>query len=43
MIAELQSKDKKPNFDKLTLEDKILSLHKQLVNAAKQAGITLPK
>jgi len=42
MIAELQ-KSPLRNFDKLSVEDKILTLYKQLLNAAKQAGITLPR
>jgi len=43
MIAELQSKPQNSKFDKLPLENKILLLHEQLVAAAKQAGVTLPK
>jgi hypothetical protein len=43
MIANLQ---KSPNdgssFQKLNLEKKILKLHFELVEAAKQAGVTLP-
>jgi ABC-type phosphate transport system auxiliary subunit len=43
MISDLQKNaagDK--SFEKLSLEKKILQLHKQLTNAAKQAGINLP-
>jgi hypothetical protein len=42
MIADLQ-KASNSSFDKLTVEGKILTLYKQLLVAAKQAGVTLPK
>jgi hypothetical protein len=43
MIADLQ-KSQKPDkdFSKLSIENKILKLHSQLIEAAKQAGVTLP-
>jgi len=44
MIAELQSgviTDK--TFQKLTVEQKLLRLNAELLAAAKQAGITLPR
>lgn len=44
MISELQSKmipDKQ--FQKLSLEEKLLKLNSELLAAAKQAGITLPR
>ena len=43
MITDLQkTPDKGSSFQKLNLEKKILKLHAELVEAAKQAGITLP-
>jgi peptidoglycan hydrolase CwlO-like protein len=43
MIANLQKTSKtKQAFQKLSLEDKILDLHTDLVEAAKQAGVRLP-
>ena len=43
MISELQknSGGDEP-FQKLSIEQKILRLHTELVKAAKQAGVTLP-
>lgn len=44
MIAELQSStitDK--NFKKRSIEEKLLTLNAELLAAAKQAGITLPR
>lgn len=44
MIADLQSKtitDK--SFRRRTLEQRILTLHTELLAAAKQAGVTLPR
>lgn len=44
MIAQLQGRvisDKK--FEKLSLEDKLLTVNSELLAAAKQAGITLPR
>lgn len=44
MISDLQSKmipDKQ--FQKLNLEEKLLKLNSELLAAAKQAGITLPR
>ncbi|MEK7152876.1 MAG: hypothetical protein AAB834_02940 [Patescibacteria group bacterium] len=43
MIANLQkSADNGKPFEKLNLEKKILKLHSELVEAATQAGVTLP-
>jgi cell shape-determining protein MreC len=43
MIADLhRNTDKNDSFHKLSLEKKILNLHSDLVEAAKQAGVTLP-
>ncbi|HKR81707.1 MAG TPA: hypothetical protein VJR27_01770 [Candidatus Saccharimonadales bacterium] len=43
MIAHIQkSPDPIANLQKLTLEEKLLKLHSELVEAANQAGITLP-
>lgn len=43
MINDLQkTPDSGNSFQKLNLEKKILKLHSELVDAAKQAGITLP-
>ena len=44
MLANLQGKVV-PNkeFQKLTLEQKLLKLNSELLSAAKQAGITLPR
>jgi hypothetical protein len=44
VISDLQNKslpDKR--FQKLSLEDKLLKLNSELLAAAKQAGITLPR
>jgi len=44
MIANLQDKPVTENeFEKLSIEKKILELNSKLVSAAKQAGITLPR
>ena len=43
MIFKLESTGLDKKFDKLTLEEKILTLNTKLVYAAKQAGITLPR
>jgi cell shape-determining protein MreC len=43
MIANLQkTPSSESSFRKLNLEKKILKLHSELVEAAKQAGVTLP-
>lgn len=42
MIASIQSSPDATNLQKLNLEEKILKLHSELVEAANQAGITLP-
>ena len=43
MIDDVQKKSSGfGSFEKLSLEKKMLQLHKQLVLAAKQAGIKLP-
>lgn len=43
MIAELQKKSEgNEGFQKLSIEKKILRLHTELVEAARQAGVTLP-
>lgn len=43
MIAELQKKSEdSESFQKLNIEKKILKLHAELVEAARQAGIALP-
>lgn len=43
MIAELQNANKSSqSMKKLTLEEKILKMHSELVEAARQAGVTLP-
>ncbi len=43
MIANLEKKTKTDlNFDKLSLEKKIIHFHNEIVAVAKQAGITLP-
>jgi uncharacterized protein (UPF0335 family) len=43
MIADAQKNaSSNGSFDKLSLEKKMLQLHKQLVYAAEQAGIKLP-
>lgn len=42
MITELQKSPKNTSFQKLNLENKILKLHADLVEAAKQAGVNLP-
>ncbi len=44
MIADLQhSSITDKDFKKLSLEKKLLTLNSELINAAKQAGITLPR
>ena len=44
MIADLQhSTITDKDFKKLSLEKKLLTLNAELINAAKQAGITLPR
>jgi hypothetical protein len=44
MISALQhSTITDKDFKKLTLEKKLLTLNAELINAAKQAGITLPR
>ena len=43
MISGLENTTFDRKFDKLSLENKILSLNSKLINAAKQAGITLPR
>ncbi len=43
MIAELQKTvGGNESFQKLSIEKKILRLHAELLEAAKQAGVTLP-
>ncbi len=42
MLADIQKESSNSTFKKTTLEDKILRLHTELVDAAKQANITLP-
>jgi len=43
MITEIQKNSKnRQSFQKLSLEEKLLNLHTDLVEAAKQAGVTLP-
>jgi methyl-accepting chemotaxis protein len=43
MIADIQMNSKnRQSFQKLSLEEKLLNLHADLVEAAKQAGVTLP-
>jgi len=42
MIASIQKSPDATNLHKLNLEEKILKLHSDLVEAANQAGITLP-
>ena len=44
MISGLQhSGITKPSFKKLTIENKLLRLNTELIEAAKQVGITLPR
>ena len=44
MIADLQhSSITNKDFKKLSLEKKLLTLNAELISAAKQAGITLPR
>lgn len=44
MIAELQSgMVSNKQFQKLSLEEKLLKLNSDLLTAAKQAGVTLPR
>ncbi|HJP81180.1 MAG TPA: hypothetical protein VJ841_02200 [Candidatus Saccharimonadales bacterium] len=44
MIAELQSKiEPDSTFQKMTIEQKLLKLNTELLAAAKQAGISLPR
>lgn len=42
MIAELQTSPENTSFEKLKLENKIIKLHSDLVEAARQAGVNLP-
>jgi len=42
MLASIQKSPGATNLQKLNLEEKILKLHSDLVEAANQAGITLP-
>ncbi len=42
MIASIQRSPDVTNLQKLNLEEKILKLHSDLVEAANQAGINLP-
>jgi uncharacterized Fe-S cluster-containing radical SAM superfamily enzyme len=43
MLADVQKNSKsRQSFQKLSLEEKIVNLHTDLVEAAKQAGVTLP-
>ena len=43
MLADFHKEDnRKSNFQKSSLEGKILRLHSELIEAAKQAGVTLP-
>jgi len=43
MITELQKKSESDEpFRKLSIEKKLLTLHAELVEAARQAGVTLP-
>jgi hypothetical protein len=43
MIADLKkNSSSKQSFQKLSLETKILNLHSDLVEAARQAGVKLP-
>ena len=42
MIASIQKSPDTTNLQKLNIEEKILKLHSELVEAANQAGITLP-
>ena len=42
MIANIQKSPDAANLQKLGLEEKILKLHSELVEAANQAGVTLP-
>ena len=43
MISDIQKNSRnRQSFEKLSLEEKLLNLHTDLVEAAKQAGVTLP-
>lgn len=42
MISELQKTPRNTSIQKLSLENKILKLHADLVEAARQAGVKLP-
>ena len=42
MLADLQKSPNGESFQKLNLEKKILKLHSEIVEAAKQAGVILP-
>jgi hypothetical protein len=43
MLADLQKQNSDKNdFKKTSIEEKILRLHSELIEAAKQAGVTLP-
>lgn len=43
MVSDLQRADKHSSFRKLSLERKLLKLNEELLLAAKQAGIRLPR
>lgn len=43
MIAVVQkNSSSKQSFQKLSVEEKLLNLHSDLIEAARQAGVTLP-
>jgi hypothetical protein len=43
MLAELQKKPEgSKSFEKMNIEKKLLKLHAELLEAARQAGVTLP-
>jgi hypothetical protein len=43
LLADLQKQNSdKHDFKKTSIEEKILRLHSELIEAAKQAGVTLP-
>jgi septal ring factor EnvC (AmiA/AmiB activator) len=42
MISELQKESKNTDSQNSSIEEKLLRLHAELVEAAKQAGVTLP-
>ena len=43
MISNIEKNPTDSKFNKLSLENKILSLNSKLIIAAKQAGISLPR